>query len=117
MCFDNEINTTIYSKYSQTCLSELQPTGMPAIRNKLLRTDFPQRSSPLWSRNLAVRHRLGNLGTDMSYQHPKYTRLLVNTKKLSYEWSEDIKSNKNQHKWIISTRLHIYETLFYTNDG
>jgi len=23
MCFDNEINTTIYSKYSQTCLSEL----------------------------------------------------------------------------------------------
>jgi len=22
MCFDNETNTTIYSKYSQTCLSE-----------------------------------------------------------------------------------------------
>jgi len=36
MYFDNEINTTIYSKYSQTCLSKLRSTGIPAIRNKLL---------------------------------------------------------------------------------
>jgi len=38
MCFDNEINTTY--KYSQTCLSELRSTGIPAFRNKLLGPDF-----------------------------------------------------------------------------
>jgi len=38
MCFDNEINTTY--KYNQTCLSKLRSTGIPAIRNKLLGTDF-----------------------------------------------------------------------------
>ena len=63
MCFDNEINTTY--KYSQTCLSELWSTGIPAIRNKLLGTDFSQRISLLKSGNLAVRHRFGNLGTDV----------------------------------------------------
>jgi len=47
MCFDNEINTTIYCKYSQTCLSELRSTRTPAIRNKLLGADFSQRISPL----------------------------------------------------------------------
>jgi len=41
MCFDNEINTTY--KDNQTCLSELRSTGIPAIRNKLLGTDFYQR--------------------------------------------------------------------------
>jgi len=46
MCLDNEINTTIYSKYSQICLSELRSTGMPAIRNKLLRTDSPNAFHP-----------------------------------------------------------------------
>jgi len=48
MCFDNEINTTYNCickcnatyKYSQTCLSKLRITGIPAIRNKLLGTDF-----------------------------------------------------------------------------
>jgi len=45
MYFDNEINTTIYSKYSQTCLSELRSTRIPVIRNKLLGTDFSQRIS------------------------------------------------------------------------
>jgi len=46
MCFDNEINTTTYSKYSQTCLSELWSTRIPAIQNKLLRTDFPNAFHP-----------------------------------------------------------------------
>jgi len=43
MSFDNEINTT--DKYNQTYLSELQSTGIPAIRHKLLGTDFSQRIS------------------------------------------------------------------------
>jgi len=47
MCFDNEIKTTIYSKYSQICLSELRSTRIPAIRNKLLGADFSQLISPL----------------------------------------------------------------------
>jgi len=47
MCFDNEINTTIYSKYGQTCLSELRSIEIPTIRNKLLGADFTQRISPL----------------------------------------------------------------------
>jgi len=46
MYFENEINTTIYSKYSQTYLSELRSTGIPAIWNKLLGTDFSQHISP-----------------------------------------------------------------------
>jgi len=46
MCFDNQINTTIYSKYSQTCLSELRSIRIPAIRNKWLGTDFSQHISP-----------------------------------------------------------------------
>ena len=29
MCFDNEINTAIYPKYSQTCLSELHQPEPP----------------------------------------------------------------------------------------
>jgi len=47
ICFDNQINTTIYSKYSHTCLSELRSTRIHAIQNKLLGTDFSQRISPL----------------------------------------------------------------------
>jgi len=47
MWFDNEINTTIYSKYSQTCLSELISTEIPAFQNKLLGTDFSQHISAL----------------------------------------------------------------------
>jgi len=72
MCFDNEINTTY--KYNQTCLSELQSTGIPTIRNKLLGTDFSQRISPLQSGSLAVRNRLGKLGTDMPYQEKKNSK-------------------------------------------
>jgi len=49
-----------WKSYSQTCLSELRSTRILAIRNKLLGTDFSQRMSPLYSGNLAVRHRLGN---------------------------------------------------------
>jgi len=60
MYFDNEINTTY--KYNRTCLSKLRSTGIPAIRNKLIGTDFSRRISPLKSGNLAVRHRIGNLG-------------------------------------------------------
>jgi len=45
--FDNEINTTMYSKYSQICLSKLRSTRIPAIRNKLLGTDFSQCISSL----------------------------------------------------------------------
>ena len=60
--------TTIYSKYSQTCLSELRSTRIPAIWNKLLGADFSQRILPLKSGNLTVRHQLGNWAMDMSYQ-------------------------------------------------
>ena len=41
MCFDNEINTTIYSKYSQTCLSELRSTRTP-----LSEINFKEQISP-----------------------------------------------------------------------
>jgi len=47
VCFDNEINTTIYSKYSQTYLSELRSTRTPVTRKKLLGADFSQHISPL----------------------------------------------------------------------
>ena len=44
MCFDNEINTTIYSKYSQTCLSELHHRNprypKQIARNRFLPTHF-----------------------------------------------------------------------------
>ena len=40
MCFDNEMNTTY--KYSPACLSKLRSTGIPAIWNNLLGTDFSQ---------------------------------------------------------------------------
>jgi len=45
MWFDNEIDTTY--KYNQTCLSEIRSTRIPAIRNKVLVTDFSQRISTL----------------------------------------------------------------------